>query len=264
MQIAIYPLPSLVPSTLSPDAAVFIDVLRATSTMTVALNHGVQKIIPVADPQEALRLKERLIASGPLAADHFLTGGERKAVKIDGFDLSNSPKEYAAEKVNGKTLLFSTTNGTRAILSLKSGRTKKYLGSFLAAEALVLHLSQDSTLDTLAMICAGTDGSYTEEDLLLAGYLTDELVRRKNNSLACSLSTVAQTYRYLWRETKRKIEANQTSLVAELRASRGGQNLTRVHLTEDIRDVARLNSIDLVAEYRMGEIRAFSPDRMSR
>lgn len=266
MQIDVYPLPDLVPRQVDPDAAVFIDVLRATSTMTVALGGGANRIIPVADPQETLRLKARMIADGALAANETITGGERGGIRVDGFDLGNSPCEYTPEVVAGKTIFFSTTNGTRAILSLKSGRTKKFLGSFLAADALVNRLLSDGTIRSIALICAGTDRQYTEEDMLLAGMLTDRLAERLERSERASessaeapirLNTVAETVRWQWRQLVQSAAGAplENEIAARLKQSRGGKNLVRVGLARDIPDVARLNRFDAVAEYKLGEIR---------
>lgn len=267
MKIDVYPLPDLVPANADPDAAVFIDVLRATSTMTVALTHGAERIIPVADAQEALRIKERMIAERPAMAGRILTGGERYGVKIAGFDLGNSPAEYTPEQVGGKTILFSTTNGTRAILSLKSGRTRKFLGSFLAADALVRYLADTESIQSVAIICAGTDRQYTEEDLLLAGLFTDSIAERLESAETnmdtvkkagkIERNTVAETVHRQWRQFVRSLGDSvfDAALAEKLQQSRGGQNLVRVALAADIPDVARLNRFERIAEYRLGEIR---------
>ena len=266
MNITLYPLPDLVEENIAPDAAIFIDVLRATTTMTAALAAGAARIIPIADPQEALRLKKRSIESGRLKEEDILLGGERRAVRIAGFDLGNSPKEYTAEKVAGKTIFFSTTNGTRAILSLRAGRTKKFLGSFAAAGALTRRITGDPSIESLAIICAGTDRQYTEEDLLLAGYFVEAIasshekrfLERDDFESAVALSTAAQTYRRAWRQFTADLPAKEGALSRALgralKESRGGQNLVRAGLAGDIADCYEPDRFDLVAEYRLGEI----------
>ena len=100
---------------------VVIDMLRATSVITTALANGAKKIIPILTVEEAFKVKEELEGSN---IDSLL-GGERRALKIDGFDFTNSPLEYTSDKVKDKSIILSTTNGTRAInLSLKA---KKYI-----------------------------------------------------------------------------------------------------------------------------------------
>ena len=276
MRIEVFPLPDLVPEDAAPDAAFFIDALRATSTMTVALDAGAQRIIPVADPQETLRLRDRMIADGAVSAEQIRTGGERKGTRIAGFDFGNSPREYTPESVGGKTLLFSTTNGTRAILSLHAPTTRKFLASYLNAETVVERILSER-FPSVAIVCAGTDRQYTEEDLLLAGLLTDRLcerIERENRALGhfgaeaekIALNIQAETVRYQWREFFAAANADENAdekpfslekpLITALRASRGGKNLLAVGLGRDIPDVCRLDTLALLPEYRMGDIRA--------
>jgi hypothetical protein len=89
-------------------AVVVIDVLRATSVMIHALSQGVSEIIPVSTVDEAFQMSKGFTRSS------ILLGGERESKKIQGFDLGNSPREYVAERVRGKKLILTTTNGTKA------------------------------------------------------------------------------------------------------------------------------------------------------
>ncbi|KUK34943.1 MAG: Phosphosulfolactate phosphohydrolase-like protein, partial [Caldanaerobacter subterraneus] len=88
---------------------VVIDTLRATSVITTALYNGAKEIIPVSEVEEAIELVKSLDKTT------YLLGGERNSTKIEGFDLSNSPLEYTREKVENKTIIFTTTNGTKAL-----------------------------------------------------------------------------------------------------------------------------------------------------
>ena len=95
---------------------VVIDMLRATSVIITALANKAKEVFPILTVEEAFNKKEEFLR----VEKEVLLGGERKALKIEGFDFSNSPLEYTSEKVKGKTIILSTTNGTRAInLSLK-------------------------------------------------------------------------------------------------------------------------------------------------
>src|SRR4051794_21946566 len=89
--------------------AVVFDVLRAGSSMVTALSNGAAEIRLVATPDEAREVAAKL------QPGTFLLGGERGGVKIEGFDLGNSPREYARNRVTGKTIVFTTTNGTEAV-----------------------------------------------------------------------------------------------------------------------------------------------------
>ena len=96
---------------------VVIDMLRATSVITTALANGAKEVVPMLTVEEAFNKKKELSEKGLDA----LLGGERRAIKIEGFDFTNSPLEYTRDQIEGKSIILSTTNGTRAInLSLKA------------------------------------------------------------------------------------------------------------------------------------------------
>lgn len=107
---------------------IVIDVLRATSTMVTALANGCQALIPVLTPEDAL--EKRMEIPGALL------GGERRAMRIEGFDLGNSPFDYAPEKVGGKRVIMTTTNGTRAIRAAAEAKAV-WMASFLNLESIV-------------------------------------------------------------------------------------------------------------------------------
>lgn len=143
--------------------AVVIDVLRATTTMTVALANGAKEILAVSTPSEALALRERL-------GDNVLLGGERNADKIQDFDLDNSPRSYTSQVVNGKTIVMTTTNGTRAIANASSA-SRLFIASFLNIDATARLLATCET--DIYIICSGTEGHFTLEDGICAGMLLD-------------------------------------------------------------------------------------------
>ncbi len=141
---------------------VVIDVLRATSVITTALDNGAHEVIPVKTVEETQNLY--------IACDttKTLRGGERNALKIEGFDLSNSPLEYSRKTVEGKSILFTTTNGTNAINNV-GGADEVFLACFRNAEAvvnLVLEIGKD-----VFLVCAGTEGNFSLDDGLCAGML---------------------------------------------------------------------------------------------
>ena len=139
---------------------VVIDVLRATSTIVTALQNGAKEIIPVEDMGEASRISQSV------DSDNILLCGERGGIKIDGYDLGNSPLEYTNEKVGNKTLIFNTTNGTQAIKKAV-GSSALYIASFLNLSAVVNILRKEEK--DIVLICAGWRGRLALEDLLLAG-----------------------------------------------------------------------------------------------
>ncbi len=149
--------------------AVVIDVLRATSVITTALSHGACEVIPVKTVEEA----QRIFAAKD--ADTTLRGGERHALKIEGFDLSNSPLEYTKERVKGKTLILTTTNGTKAINNIK-GADEVVLACFRNAAAVVDFLAKANK--NVVIVCAGTEDKFSLDDGLNAGMLIALLMQQ--------------------------------------------------------------------------------------
>ena len=153
--------------------AVVIDVLRATSTLTVALAAGAARVTPAASPDEAFALaRER-----PQA----LLCGERGGLKIPGFALGNSPFEYGAEVVAGKELIFASTNGSRAMIAARKAR-RVVLAAFVNASAVLRHLVQASAMlrsvggdAGIVIVCAGKENRFSLEDAALAGWLSAAL-----------------------------------------------------------------------------------------
>lgn len=148
---------------LSGKIVVVVDILRATSTMTVALAQGLKSIIPVATVEECLVYKK----------NGCLTAAERNGLKVDGFDLGNSPFSFLENDFSGMELAMTTTNGTKAI-HLSNAAEEVLIGSFLNLGAVAKYLkSQDR--DVL-VFCAGWKGHVNIEDTLFAGALVTALV----------------------------------------------------------------------------------------
>ena len=157
----------------SGQTAVVIDVLRATSVITTALENGAREVIPVKTVEEAQNLYVQCDTA------KTLRGGERNALKIEGFDLSNSPLEYKKKLVEGKTLILTTTNGTNAINNIK-GADEVVLACFRNVAAVVEHivgLSHRGSSD-IAIVCAGTESHFSLDDGLCAGMIIELLKQR--------------------------------------------------------------------------------------
>jgi len=154
----------------SGQTAVVIDVLRATNVITTALENGAREVIPVKTVEEA----QNLYAQCETAKT--LRGGERNALKIEGFDLSNSPLEYKKKVVEGKSLILTTTNGTNAINNI-IGADEVVLACFRNGAAVVEHivgLSHRGSRD-IAIVCAGTESHFSLDDGLCAGMIIELL-----------------------------------------------------------------------------------------
>jgi len=152
--------PQLIPLyPLEDKVVVVIDVLRATTTMTVALDQGATKVIPVETIQECLNF-----AGQP---DHVLAG-ERNGVRVEGFDYGNSPFEFMDGVVQGKTLVLTTTNGTRAIRMAHKAHTIA-IGGFLNYTALCQWLRHQNR--DVVLLCSGWKDKFNLEDTVFAGSL---------------------------------------------------------------------------------------------
>src|SRR3954469_23642043 len=155
-QLDVYLLPDLAePAALAGKTVVVIDVLRATTTIVHALAAGAKEVVPCLEVEEARRIATE-------RGGEAVTGGERGGKQIPGFDLGNSPAEYSRERVAGKTVVFTTTNGTRAMQRCKSA-SRVLLGAFVNFSAVCRELSG---VEQIALVCAGTDGHVTREDTL--------------------------------------------------------------------------------------------------
>ena len=161
-----YSLHSFQEEELRDKIVVVIDVLRASSTIVTALMNGAKAVIPVADMGEASKISQNV------DSDNYLLCGEKDAVKIEGYDLGNSPLEYTKEVVGGKTLIFNTTNGTKAIKK-SMGSSQVYIASFLNVGTVVKHLKKVD--QQIVLVCAGWKGRLAFEDMLLAGNIINDL-----------------------------------------------------------------------------------------
>lgn len=156
---------------------VVIDILRAGSTMTVALSNGAKEVIPAENVTKAAKINR--------GSSNSLLCGERGGKIVVGFNLGNSPLEFTEEKVKGKTLIFSTTNGTVSIV--KSRLTKNcVIGCFLNITKVaeyILSLNQDFDL-----LCAGKLNNFCLEDFIFAGALIKEILKTKSADTEFELS----------------------------------------------------------------------------
>jgi 2-phosphosulfolactate phosphatase len=150
-------------------AVVVIDVLRATSTIVHALANGARNVLPLAGVEDAVRKADEL------GRDAVLLCGERDTQPIRGFHLGNSPLEFTPERIAGKPLIMTTTNGTQALLAA-AGAQAMFVGSLLNVTAVAGRLAE-SQRDVL-LLCAGREGSFALEDAICAGRIA-RLVRER-------------------------------------------------------------------------------------
>jgi 2-phosphosulfolactate phosphatase len=199
---------------------VVIDVIRATSTICQALASGYGRVFCVAEVDEARSLQERL-GTGVL-------GGERKAVRIDGFDLGNSPREYL--EAAGETLVLSTTNGTRAVVAAAQRCERVYIASLLNLTALVDACRAAG--EDVVVVCAGVQGTLALDDAFVAGRIV-ELLGWERTDAAVAAARLASTW---------------SGAEEAFRASKSGRNLMEnaPELEPDISFCARESVLDVV------------------
>jgi 2-phosphosulfolactate phosphatase len=159
----------LMPGDVAQRTVVVIDVLRATSTIVEALAAGARALYPVADIEEALKL------ANTLGRDEVLLCGERRALPIEGFDLGNSPGDFTAERVGGKLIVMTTTNGTGAMVTASVG-VRVIVGSWLNLTAVVDDLERTGAEPVF--LCSGREGKFGIEDAVCAGAMAAALMER--------------------------------------------------------------------------------------
>ena len=197
---------------------VVIDVIRATSTICQALDAGYERVWCAAEVEDARALR----------ADDVTLGGERLGVRIDGFDLGNSPREYLEPRTNA--LALSTTNGTRAIVTAADRCERVYVASLLNLAAVTDVVRSHG--EDVAVFCAGVKGAFALDDAYVAGRVAESLGFERSDAAEAAFR-LARSYP-----------------VAEeaFRASRSGRDLIEhgPELEADIARCARESVLDVV------------------
>jgi len=201
---------------------IVVDVLRATSTMTQALASGYRRVLCCAEIDEARLLAE---SEGPA-----MLAGERSLEAIPGFDFGNSPREVAGEPA-AETLILTTTNGTRLLVSAAMRFAHVYVGSLLNMDAVAAAARAHG--EDVAVLCAGILGELALDDAYCAGRLAEALGGDRTDSATAAIR-LAQTY---------------SSASEGIGAGRSAWNLRRHGLEADIEWCARENAVTVVPRY---------------
>ena len=235
LRIHLLPPPEGLPRT---DLAVIVDVLRASTTIASALHAGAECVVPCLTIEAA---REAAVTRGALL------GGERGGVKVDGFDFGNSPTEYCSEKVAGKTIAFTTTNGTKA-LQLSLASREIVIGAFANLSGVTERCAVEPQVD---IVCAGTDGAISAEDVLFAGLLGSRLTDFHAFKPADDATGIAIDF-------SRANTENPPRLLEAVRQSQGGKNLIKLGYDADIQFAANIDRFSIVPTYdaESGSIRA--------
>ena len=235
----------LTPQDVQGRVVAMIDVLRASTTIAVALANGARAVIPLESSEDVATRAKQFERAGVLLA------GERKMLKMDGFDLGNSPVEHTRETVEGKTVLLTTTNGTRALLAVQGARdvvVASYVN--LTAVSAMLRTALRGGAD-VTIVCAGQDRQFALEDAACAGRFVQNATRRLNG-----------------------VDLNDAALAASLLDRKYGDNLMRLFETAahgralaaagfeaDLAACAAVDSFPVIPIYQDRQITKLGPER---
>ncbi len=218
---------------LTGKSVVVIDALRATTTMTVGLENGAAAFIPVATVEEA----RGLVAANP----DYLLAGERGAIPLEGFHLGNSPRDYRPDKVRGKTIVMTTTNGTRALIAAIGGE-EVFIGSFLNLGAVCERLIGAGRNTLVA--CSGEKGLFCMEDTVCGGAIVERLEKAGIPLIKTDAATSAKIL----------YEQCEGNVYGMLCTCEWGIYLEGLGLGKDVRVCAQVDSSQIVPIYREGRI----------
>ncbi len=219
---------------------VVIDVLRASSTIVAALQNGAKEIVPVGTVEFAVKV------SGGMFGGQTLIGGERNTKKIEGFALGNSPLEYTEDVVARKSIIFYTTNGTKAIVKAKFS-AGLFICAFNNISAVAKHLAM---LDNdFEIQCAGRSNNFSMEDTICAGKLISEIEKIKTD---LSLSDSAKASVALSKSFGR-------SIYKMLSETEHGKQLLENGFDDDIKFCSKLNISEIVP-YFIGNVLKLLPE----
>jgi 2-phosphosulfolactate phosphatase len=203
--------------TVSADIGIVVDVLRATSTIVQALAGGYRRVLSCSEIDEATALKER---------EYGILAGERKCVRIPGFDRGNSPREFLDG--NGETVILTTTNGTRALVAASASCGLVLAGSILNLEAVV-RAAREAGGD-VAIVCAGVLGELALDDVYAAGRIAELLGGELTDGAAAAI----------------RIARSFPTVYEGLAASQSARNLLAADLADDIAWCARESVLEVV------------------
>lgn len=223
-------------NSLKGKTVVVVDVLRASTTICAALKNGAKEIIPVVTLETATKIASNLFDG------QFLLGGERQGKIIDGFDLGNSPAEYSSEKVDTKSIVFSTTNGTAAIHRSRYAE-RVLIGGFVNLDLLVQNLTSNLPAD-LVIVCAGKENVFCIEDALCAGAIITKLTEQ-NPQIEIFLTDAGRTSKSIWEQLHKNLKH-------EIRYSDHGKYLSSIGLESDVELCASLNEFPVLPYLKDG------------
>jgi 2-phosphosulfolactate phosphatase len=228
----------ITPAVVSGRLVAVIDVLRASTSIAVALGNGAKAVLPFSSADEAISRSKDLDKASIVLA------GEKDMFPISGFDLGNSPQGFSSDAVDGKTVLLTTTNGTRALLSLQ-GASDIVIASYVNFGAMSAMLRAAARTKTdITIVCAGREGHFSLEDAACAGRyaraLTEKLTSTTTNDAAQACALIDREYG----DNIQKIFEDSVH----------GKALVEAGFADDLVAAAALDSCPVVPVYRERQI----------
>lgn len=232
MKLFTYHTPELTPSNEVPDCAIALDILRATTTIATALNSGAEAVQTFSDMAKLMQV------SDDWPTEKRLRAGERGGATVAGCDLGNSPLDCTPERVGGRRLFLSTTNGTRALECVQNAPVV-LTAAFINRQAVVNYLTAHKP-ETVWLVGSGWEGSFSLEDTACAGAITYLLQKELNGSLedlAGNDETISAIALYSqWKD----------QLLAMLHHASHGKRLLRLDCQEDLKYCSETDILDVL------------------
>ncbi len=207
---------------------VLIDVLRASTTIATALYNGAKEVIPVATVEAAMKIV------GNLSGEVTLLGGERNGKMIDGFHLGNSPSEYTEQRVKGKSIVFTSTNGSQAFVKARYAKELVVCG-FVNISVVTSELRTWGSDFTI--LCSGSDGDFSMEDAVCAGMLVQKLIDTTGPDVTCGDAGTAALLLY---------KTQKRSLQVMLARTEHGKYLKEIGFGGDLKTCAGIDTVPVV------------------
>jgi len=232
VKLFIYHTPELTPTDHLPDCAIAIDVLRATTTISTALDAGAEAIQVFSDMEKLMQVSEEWLPEKRLRA------GERGGATVAGCDLGNSPLDCTPERVQGRRLFISTTNGTRALQRVQDAPV--VLAAALVNRKAVVEYILAQQPETIWLVGSGWEGSYSLEDTVCAGAIAHSLLAQLdcpleelvgNDEVVGAIALYAQ-----WKD----------QLLAMFHQASHGKRLLRLGVVEDLKYCAQTDTLDVL------------------
>jgi 2-phosphosulfolactate phosphatase len=233
------------PALIAGRVVAVIDVLRASTTIAVALGNGARNIVPLESADEVIT-RAKQFAKGEVRL-----AGERKMLMVPGFDLGNSPGDFTREAVEGKTVLLTTTNGTAALVGLQGARDV-VVASYVNLEAVAVLMRTAARAGTdITLICAGREKLFSLEDAACAGRYVSAITSRVANvelgDGAFAATVLAGKY------------GDRLDLL--FADSEAGKALAEAGFAKDLEDCARIDSCPVIPIFQDRQITLLGPDR---